>query len=81
MVTRGESDTGRGGSELADTGSRWWIAVVYAGLVALIIPWYWPTGDLRMFLGFPLWSLASLGVAFATALFTAWVYWTGADSD
>jgi hypothetical protein len=44
--------------------------------IALVIPWYWPAVDTRQVGGLPLWSLASLGAAFATALFTAWVYWT-----
>ena len=58
---------------------RPWTALVYVGLLALVIPWYWPTGDIRHVGGFPLWSLASLGAAFATSLFTAWVYWTSDD--
>jgi len=58
---------------------RLWLAVAYASLLALVIPWYWPAGDLRQVGGFPLWSLASLGAAFATSLLTAWVYWASDD--
>ncbi len=60
---------------------RPWIAFVYLVLLALVIPWYWPANDVRQLLGFPLWSLASLGALFATSLFTAWVYWTSDDSN
>ena len=58
---------------------RPWIALVYVGLLSLVIPWYWPAGDVRQVGGFPLWALASLGAALATSLLTAWVYWTSDD--
>ena len=60
---------------------RRWIAFLYLGLLMLVIPWYWPGGDVRQVLGFPLWSLATLGAVFATSLFTAWVYWTSDDAN
>jgi hypothetical protein len=60
---------------------RSWLAFVYLGLLVLVIPWYWPAGDVRQIFGFPLWSLASLGAVFATSLFTAWIYWTSDDSN
>jgi len=66
---------------MKDKRPRRWIALVYVGLLVLIIPWYWPAADTRQVWGFPLWSLASLCAAFATALFTAWIYWTSDDSD
>ncbi len=66
--------------ETNEKPARSWIGVVYLGLLALVIPWYWPAGDVRHLFGFPLWSLASLGGLFATSLFTAWVYWTSDDT-
>jgi len=49
------------------------VFVTYLLLLALIIPWYWPAGDLRRLYGIPFWALASLGAAFATAALTAWI--------
>ena len=49
------------------------VFVTYLLLLALIVPWYWPAGDLRQLYGVPLWALASLGAAFATAALTAWI--------
>jgi hypothetical protein len=59
--------------------TRWWIAGVYLLLAALAIPWYWPAGDSRDVLGFPIWALATLSAVFLTAVFTAWVYLTQSD--
>ena len=66
-------------NDMKKSRPRRWIALVYAGLLASVIPWYWPAVDTRQVGGFPLWTLASLGAAFATSLFTAWVYWTSDD--
>jgi hypothetical protein len=68
-------------NEMAQKRPRRWIAVVYVGLLALVIPWYWPATDTRQAWGFPFWSLASLGAAAATSVLTAWVYWTSDDSN
>jgi len=59
---------------------RRWIALVYLILLVLVIPWYWQPTDTRQIGGVPLWALASLGAAFTTSLFTAWVYWTSDGS-
>lgn len=55
--------------------------MVYALLLALAIPWYWPPDDVRQLFGFPLWALAVIGVLWITACFTAWVYMTSPDGD
>jgi hypothetical protein len=68
-------------NDMAEKRPRRWIAVAYVGLLALIIPWYWPSADTRQVWGFPFWSLASLGAALATSVLTAWVYWTSDDSN
>ena len=48
--------------------------IVYLGLLALVIPWYWPAGDTRHFYGLPLWVIATLAALLVTSAFTAWVY-------
>ena len=53
---------------------RRWIVIVYLGLLALVIPWYWPAGDTRHFYGLPLWVIATLAALLVTSAFTAWVY-------
>ncbi len=58
----------------AQAKPRRWIVIVYLGLLALVIPWYWPAGDTRHFYGLPLWVIATLAALLATSAFTAWVY-------
>jgi len=60
---------------------RWWIAIVYLALAALVIPWYWPAGDARHAFGVPLWALATLAAVFATSVFTAWIYLAESDDE
>lgn len=67
--TREQSPTGAGQSM-----PRRWIIVVYLGLLALVIPWYWPAGDLRHAYGLPLWVIATLAALLLTSGFTAWVF-------
>lgn len=50
------------------------IVAAYVVLVVLGIPWYWPTGQSRFYLGFPLWVLVSLAVGLAAAVLTAWLF-------
>jgi len=58
----------------AQAKPRRWIVIVYLGLLALVIPWYWPAGDTRHFYGLPLWVIATLAALLVTSAFTAWVY-------
>lgn len=60
---------------------RTWIVIVYLGLLALVIPWYWPAGDTRHLYGLPLWVIATLAALLVTAGFTAWVFLSWPDSD
>ena len=53
--------------------SAYWITAIYAVLLLLIIPWYWPVGEARLLFGIPLWILASLAALFLTSCFTAWL--------
>ena len=54
--------------------SRRWIVPVYLGLLVLVIPWYWPAGDMRHAYGLPFWVIATLIALLLTAAFTAWVF-------
>jgi hypothetical protein len=58
----------------AQAKPRRWIVIVYLGLLALVIPWYWPAGDTRHFYGLPLWVITTLAALLVTSAFTAWVY-------
>ncbi|HSG65170.1 MAG TPA: hypothetical protein VLD39_09215 [Gammaproteobacteria bacterium] len=57
-----------------DRGARWWIGAIYAVLLVLVIPWYWPVGDTRHVYGLPLWAIVTLSAVLVTSVFTAWVY-------
>jgi len=60
---------------------RRWVAFVYAVLLALVVPWYWPAGDSRHLFGFPLWAIVTLAAVFAASVFTAWVNLSSADAE
>ena len=50
------------------------IWVVYLLLLAIAVPWYWPTGYRGpLVLGLPLWAAVSLGAVVLMALWTAFV--------
>ncbi|MEM9016802.1 MAG: hypothetical protein AAGC68_07290 [Verrucomicrobiota bacterium] len=53
-----------------------WIWVVYVGLFIVAIPWYWPSGDERVFLGFPLWVVVSIAMSLVISIYTAWIFLT-----
>ena len=50
------------------------IVAAYVVLLVLGIPWYWPTGQSRFYLGLPLWVLVSLAVGLVAAVLTAWLF-------
>lgn len=52
------------------SGSTW---LTYAALLAVAIPWYWPSGEPRLLLGVPLWAVVSFGASAAISTFTAWL--------
>jgi hypothetical protein len=60
-----------------------WIWIVYALLLAVSIPWYFPReGPEPIWLGFPRWVTVSLMADVAMAVFTAFVihrYWGEED--
>ena len=50
------------------------IWVVYLLLLAVAVPWYWPTGYRGpLVLGLPLWTAVSLGAVVLMALWTGFV--------
>lgn len=62
-----------------DKRPRRWVVTVYAVLLALTVPWYWPAGDTRHINGLPFWALATLLAVLATSFFTAWLYLSSQD--
>ncbi|MBH97780.1 MAG: hypothetical protein CMM56_04930 [Rhodospirillaceae bacterium] len=60
---------------------RIWIGVVYVILLMLVIPWYWPAGDIRHYYGLPLWVISTLIILLITSGFTAWVFLSNTDND
>lgn len=47
-------------------------AGIYAVLLALGIPWYWPAEHAHLSAGFPAWVWVAIAAGFAAAVFTAW---------
>ena len=70
-----------------EPGRHPWIWLVYALLLGVAIPWYFPDGNGTpepIWLGFPRWVTVSFLATFAIALFTAWVigrYWGDSEND
>ncbi len=60
---------------------RSWIIIVYLALLALVIPWYWPAGDMRHAYGLPLWVIATLAALLLTSAFTTWVFLSWPEDD
>jgi hypothetical protein len=64
-----------------------WVWLVYAVLLAIAIPWYFPAGNgvpEPIWLGFPRWVTVSFGATVAIALFTAFVigrYWDEDENE
>jgi hypothetical protein len=57
---------------------------VYAVLLAISIPWYWPPEVGTIVLGMPLWAAVSVLGSAAMSLFTAWLFvkrWPEEDDD
>ncbi|MAS96955.1 MAG: hypothetical protein CMO55_27505 [Verrucomicrobiales bacterium] len=63
---------------------RPWIWIVYLILFLFGVPWYWPEGDTRILIGFPLWAVVTVGISFLISCFTAWLFlfrWPEEDSE
>ncbi|MDP6183486.1 MAG: hypothetical protein QF609_06685, partial [Gammaproteobacteria bacterium] len=54
---------------------RLWPAIVYVGLLAIGIPWYWPSDNHAVILGMPGWVIIAIVVSLGTSIFTAWLLW------
>lgn len=61
-----------------------WIWAVYAVLLAISIPWYWPQEVGMIVLGMPLWAAVSVLGSAAISVFTARLFikrWPEEDDD
>ncbi|MEM7027407.1 MAG: hypothetical protein AAF410_04185 [Pseudomonadota bacterium] len=52
------------------------ILVVYAVLLLIGIPWYWPKSSTLVILGIPAWVLVSILVSLIVSIFTAYLLLT-----
>ena len=48
-------------------------APVYAVLIAIGIPWYWPADHTGILFGFPTWVIVAISCSLAASVFTAWL--------
>lgn len=59
-----------------------WLGYLVLFLVG--IPWYWPNGDDRVWLGFPLWVVVTLIASLAISIYTSWLFlkqWPSAEEE
>lgn len=64
-------------------GIRVWPVAAYFGLIAVGIPWYWPSDNYVILFGAPGWVVIAIAVSFAASALTAWLLrrpWPGEDS-
>ena len=52
---------------------RKWPALVYALLLAVGIPWYWPADDHSIAFGMPAWVVVAIAASACASIFTAWL--------
>lgn len=50
-----------------------WPALVYALLLAIGIPWYWPQDKHDIVLGMPAWVIVAIAASACASVFTAWL--------
>ena len=50
-----------------------WPVLVYACLVVVGIPWYWPEDNHLLLLGVPGWVVIAIVVSACASLFTGWL--------
>lgn len=62
------------GGHRQDTPLNLRITAAYFVLLGIGIPWYWPPDQVRLYLGFPLWTLVSLGAGLLASCLTAWLF-------
>ena len=58
--------------------------LTYLVLLAVGIPWYWPSDDTTIWLGMPAWVVVAVAASAAMSLFTAWLLrrrWPGEGHD
>lgn len=50
-----------------------WPTLVYALLLAIGIPWYWPADNHSIVLGMPAWVIVAIAASTCASVFTAWL--------
>ncbi len=68
-----------------DHREAWWpIWTAYLLLVAIGVPWYWPSGRMILWFGWPAWVLTAVASSLAASALTAWVLgrrWPGEEGE
>jgi len=57
------------------------VGALYAALVALGIPWYWPEGEARIVAGVPAWVAVAIVTSVLVSALTAWLLLTAWPDD
>ena len=66
------------------TGTSFRPALVYAVLLTIGIPWYWPADDTTMIFGMPAWVVSAIVVSVIASIYTAIQFarpWPGEHED
>lgn len=50
------------------------ICLGYLALFVVAIPWYWPEGHEKVWMGFPLWVVVTLVASLAISIYTSWLF-------
>lgn len=56
-----------------DPATAIWPVLVYALLLAIGIPWYWPADNHGIVLGMPAWVVVAIAASACASVFTAWL--------
>lgn len=63
--------------------TSWLLWATYALLVAVGIPWYWPSDSVTLWLGVPAWAVTALVCSLGVSLLTALAFqrrWPGEEN-
>lgn len=62
----------------------WLVWLAYLLLLAIGIPWYWPSHDRTIWFGMPAWVVVAIAASTLASCLTAWLLlrpWPGEDSE